>query len=225
MNSPTRYLPILAGTLAMVGLAGTANAATEVNIGGSSAGTNFATDVPLNLCDAGVSQAGPPPVNTLPSRYVSANGKLVTWVCQRGGADIIIRYAATSSIDGILKVSQPATNAASNMNFLDHTLTTGCTGPNVVTRPSDGKQYNDTINCGNGNTASLPAHMGAADVSGPSFHQNVGGVNVTPQTNPPRSTQTAIVPFSLFVGKGVVKVAAGAPAGQISGLSRLEIEA
>jgi hypothetical protein len=35
---------------------------------------------------------------------------------------------------------------------------------------------------------------------------------------------TAIVPFSLFVGKGVVKDVAGAPGGPITGLSRLEIE-
>jgi hypothetical protein len=34
----------------------------------------------------------------------------------------------------------------------------------------------------------------------------------------------AIVPFSIYVGKGVVKDVAGAPGGPIAGLSRLEIE-
>ena len=38
MRSPTRYLPILAGALALAGLAGTAEAQTALNLGGSSAG-------------------------------------------------------------------------------------------------------------------------------------------------------------------------------------------
>jgi hypothetical protein len=76
--------------------------------------------------------------------------------------------------------------------------------------------------------------MGASDVQGASFHQ-VGPVNPTPP-GPPitvsplndaslQSVQIAIVPFSMFVGKGVVKVSGGVPNGQIADLTRLEIEA
>src|SRR5574341_1597174 len=119
MKLTIQCLPILAGALALVGLAGTANAQTPLNMGGSSAGRNFATDVPLNLCDAA----------PLPSRFASADGNKITWTCKRSGLDVIMRYSATGSSDGVTKLLQPASNPASNMLFLDHTLTTGCTGP------------------------------------------------------------------------------------------------
>ncbi|MGC4097952.1 MAG: substrate-binding domain-containing protein [Nitrospira sp.] len=217
MRSSLRYMPILAGALAIAGWVGTAEAQTPLNIGGSSAGRNFATDVPLNLCDAA----------PLPNRFSSADGNKITWTCNRGGSPVIMRYSATSSSDGVNKLLQPASNPASNMLFLDHTLTAGCTGPVLTTRPSDSKQYNNTTGCGNGNTTNLPAHMGASDVQGASFHQ-VGpiGTSITPLDDSSlNSVPTAIVPFSIFVGKGVVKDVAGAPGGKISGLSRLEIEA
>lgn len=218
MRSTLKYMPVLAGALALAGWAGVAQAqTTELNAGGSSAGRNFATDVPLNLCDAA----------PLPSRYASADGNKITWVCNRGGSPVIIRYSATGSSDGVNKLLQPASNPASNMLFLDHGLTTGCTGPTVVARASDGKQYNNTTGCANTNTISLPVHLGASDVQGASFHQTGPvGTSVTPLDDSTlNSVQTAIVPFSLFVGKGVVRDVAGAPAGAISGLSRLEIEA
>jgi ABC-type phosphate transport system substrate-binding protein len=223
MNSTTRYLPILVGALALAGLAGTADAQTALNAGGSSAGRNFATDVPLNLCDQGT--IGTP--STYPNRYSTADGNKITWVCNRVGLPVIMRYSATGSSDGVNKLLQPASNPASNMLFLDHTLTTGCTGPTVTTRPSDGKLYNNTTGCNNANTISLPVHMGASDVQGASFHQ-VGpvGTSVTPLDDSTlNSVQAAIVPFTLFVGKGVVKDVAGAPGGPIAGLSRMEIEA
>ena len=217
MNSTPRYLPILAGALALAGLAGTAEAQTALNLGGSSAGRNFATDVPLNLCDAA----------PLPNRFSSADGNRTTWTCNRGGLPVIMRYSATGSSDGVNKLLQPAINPASNMLYLDHTLTTGCTGPTLTTRASDGKQYNNTINCANTNTISLPVHVGASDVQGASFHQSGPvGTSVTPLDDSTlNSVQTAIVPFSLYVGKGVVKDVAGAPGGPIAGLSRVEIEA
>jgi ABC-type phosphate transport system substrate-binding protein len=217
MKSTNRHLPILAATLALVGVAGAAQAA-ELNIGGSSAARNFMSDIPLNLCDA----------SPLPALYVSANNNLYTWVCKRSSADTIIRYSATGSSDGVNKLLQPTSNPASNMVFLDHTLTAGCTGPTLTTRPSDGKQYNKTINCANTNTISLGVNMGAADVAGSSFHQ-IGpiGTSVTALDDSTlNSVSTAIVPFSLYVGKGVVKLdsAGTAPNGPISGLSRLEVE-
>jgi hypothetical protein len=179
------------------------------------------TDVPLNLCDAGTSTAN------YPNRYASADGNKISWVCNRAGLPIIIRYSATGSSDGVTKLLQPASNPASNMLFLDHTLTTGCTGPTDTTRPSDSKHYNNTVNCANGNTISLPVHLGASDVQGASFHQ-VGpvGTTVTPLDDSTlNSVATAVVPFAIYVGKGVVKDVAGAPGGPISGLSRMEIEA
>jgi ABC-type phosphate transport system substrate-binding protein len=209
-------MTVIAGALALAGLAGTAEAQTVLNAGGSSAGRNFATDVPLNLCD-------PAP---LPSRFASADNNKITWTCNRGGSPVIMRYSATGSSDGVNKLLQPAANPASNMLFLDHTLTTGCTGPNVVARPSDGKQYNNTTGCNNGNTISLPVHLGASDVQGASFHQSGPlGTTVSPLDDSNlNSAVAAIVPFSIFVGKGVVKDVAGAPGGPIAGLSRLEIE-
>ncbi len=216
MKFTTQYMSVLAGALALAGLAGTAEAQTVLNAGGSSAGRNFATDVPLNLCDAA----------PLPSRFASADNNKITWTCNRGGSPVIMRYSATGSSDGVNKLLQLASNPASNMLFLDHTLTTGCTGPNVVARVSDGKQYNNTTGCNNANTISLPVHLGASDVQGASFHQaGPLGTTVSPLDDSNlNSVVTAIVPFSLFVGKGVVKDVAGAPGGPISGLSRLEVE-
>jgi len=216
MKSTTQYMTMLAGALALAGLAGTAEAQTALNAGGSSAGRNFATDVPLNLCD-------PSP---LPSRFASADNNKITWTCNRGGLPVIMRYSATGSSDGVNKLLQPTGNAASNMLFLDHTLTAGCTGPVVLARASDGKQYNNTTGCNNASTISLPVHLGASDVQGASFHQSGPlGTTVSPLDDSTlNSVVTAIVPFSLFVGKGVVKDVAGAPGGPITGLSRLEIE-
>ena len=210
-------LSLLSGALVLAGLAGIAEAQTAINLGGSSAGRNFATDVPLNLCDA----------SPLPNRYSSANGNLITWTCNRSGLAVIMRYSATGSSDGVNKLLQPASNPASNMNFLDHTLTAGCTGPTLTTRASDGKQYNNTINCANTNTISLPVHVGASDVQGASFHQSGPlGTSVTPLDDSGlTSVVTAIVPFSIYVGSGVVAVNPnGSIAGPISGLSRLQIE-
>jgi hypothetical protein len=218
MQPTLRYMPILAGTLAMAGFAGTANAVTEMNMGGSSAGKQFATDVPLNLCDAA----------PIPDRYSSADNNKVTWVCKRGGLDIILRYSATGSSDGVNKILATTGTPASKMDYLDHLLTTGCSGPTLTTRASDGKQYNNTINCNNGNITNLPTHMGASDVAGSSFHQ-VGpvGTFVNPLDDTTlNSVPTAIVPFSLFAAKGVVKLNATGtgPNGPIDGLSRLQIE-
>jgi PBP superfamily domain len=216
MKSTNRYLPILVGALALAGVGGVAQAQTPLNAGGSSAGRNFATDVPLNLCDAA----------PLPARFASADGNKISWICNRAGLPVIMRYSATGSSDGVTKLLQPASNPASNMLFLDHTLTAGCTGPVLTTRPSDSKQYNNTTGCANTNTISLPVHLGASDVQGASFHQ-VGplGTSVLPLDDSTlNSTVAAIVPFALYAGKGVVKDVAGAPGGPISGLSRLEIE-
>ncbi len=218
MRSTLKYMPALAGALAMAGLAGVAQAqTTELNGGGSSAARNFMTDIPLNLCD-------PSP---LPDRKASADGNRIVWSCNRGGLPIILRYSATGSSDGVNKLLQPASNPASNMAYLNTSVTTGCTGPTLTTRPNDGKQYNNTINCANTSVISLPVHMGASDVQGSSFHQ-VGpvGTIVNPLDDSTlNSVGTAVVPFSVYVGKGVVKDVAGAPGGPISGLSRLEIEA
>lgn len=226
MSRTLKYSVLCTGLLASLAVTDQVFAqATPLNIAGSSAGKQFATDVPLDLCD-------PASSGTTPHHYVTANANLHVWVCRRGGSDVVIRYAATSSNDGILKLLQPATDTASNVNFLDHTLTAGCTTVLGKTRPSDGRVYDDTTGCNNGNTLSLPVHMGAADVQGSSFHQT-GPVNPTPvvqnQLNDGalNSTPVVVVPFSLFVGKGVVKVdpVTGNPSGQIDGLSRLQVEA
>lgn len=228
MNATLKYSFLCTGLIAGLAVTGQAFAqSTPLNIGGSSAGKQFAGDVPLDLCDT-------PASGVTPHHYMSANQNLHVWTCKRNTADIIIRYSATGSSDGVNKLLQPATDPASNMNFLDHTVTTGCTTVLGKTRPSDGRVYDDTTGCLDTNTVSLPVHMGASDVQGSSFHQ-VGPVN--PPSGPPvtvnplndgslNSSPVVVVPFSLFVGKGVVKVdpVTGNPNGPISGLSRLEIE-
>ncbi len=218
MRSIVTSMPILAGALVVAGWAGTVDAQVPMNAGGSSAGRNFMSDIPLNLCD-------PSP---RPSRFATADGNKITWTCNRGGSPVIMRYSATGSSDGVNKLLQPPANAASNMLFLDHTLTAGCTGPVLVTRPSDGKQYNSTTGCSNGSTVSLPVHMGASDVQGSSFNQTGPlGTTVLPLNDSGLNSQAgAIVPFTIYAGKGVVKLnAAGTgPGGQIDGLSRLQIE-
>ena len=223
MRATLKYMPVLAGALALAGWAGVAQAqTTELNGGGSSAARNFMTDIPLNLCDAGTNPSN------YPNRYASADGNKITWVCTRTGSPIIIRYSATGSSDGVNKLLQPASNPASNMLYLDHTLTTGCTGPVDTIRPFDSKHYNNTTGCANTNTISLPVHMGASDVQGASFHQaGPLGTTVTALDDSTlNSVGTAVVPFSIYAGKGVVKLnAAGtAPNGAIDGLSRLQIE-
>jgi ABC-type phosphate transport system substrate-binding protein len=221
MTFTKQYLSILTGALALAGMAGTATAqTTPLDIGGSSAARNFMSDVPLNLCDK--------PQSPLPNRYATADNNKITWTCKRGGLPIIIRYSATGSSDGINKLLQPTTNPASNMDFLDHTLTTGCTGPAIVTRPSDGTQYNSTTGCNNGNTINLPVHMGASDVQGASFHQTgpIGTSVSALDDSTLNGVAVAIVPFSIYVGKGVVKLdsTGTSPNGKIDGLSRLQIE-
>lgn len=216
----------LLGLSSVLGLALTAEAQTVVNMGGASAGTPFATDVPLSLCD------GPPAA--LPTHYVNGplgspvitTGKLHTWTCLRSGASIIVRYSATGSSDGVKRLQQPEANPLSNMNFLDHTVTTGCTGPTLMTRPSDGKQFNEFVGC-TGGPVQLPVNIGWSDVAGSSFHQTGPvGTSVVPLDDSALiSTQVAIVPFSFLVGNGVQKVSGGTVQGKATSLSHYQVEA
>jgi len=217
-GSSPRYIQILIYALTLVGWSATTSAQVQLNMGGSSAARNFMTDIPLNLCD-------PSP---LPHRFSTADGSKITWACNRGGSPVIFRYSATQSADGINKLVWPVINPLSEMLFLNHTQTAGCTGPVLTTRPSDGKQYNNTTGCANTNTISLPTHMGVSDLQGASFHQTGPvGTSVSPLNDSSlASSASVIVPFSIYVGKGVVKLnaAGNAPAGPINGLSRLQIE-
>ena len=200
--------------------------AQVINMGGASAGTPFATEVPLNMCD-GIPAA-------LPTHYVNGpmgsptitTGKLHTWTCTRGGASITIRYSATGSSDGVKKLQQPEANALSNMNYLDHASLTGCTGPVLKTRPSDGKQYNEYTGC-TGGPVLLPVNVGWSDVGGSSFGQ-VGPVTtiVKPLDDSQLlSAQAAIVPFSFVVGNAVQKVSGGQVQGKVTSLSHYQVEA
>ncbi len=207
----------LAGLAVVVGLAGMAEAqVTEMNMGGSSAGKQFATDVPLNLCDA----------NPLPTHFASADLNRHTWICNRSGLPVMMRYSATGSSDGVTKVLAPTGSAGSLMAFLNHAAG-GCSTQVVVTRTSDGKQYNENANCPNGNTINLPVHMGASDTQGASFHQ-VGplGTVINPLDDSVlNSVVAAIVPFSIVLGSGVVQVTeVGLPDGPVQNLSRMQVE-
>lgn len=212
------------GIGSILGLALSAEAQTVVNMGGASAGTPFATEVPLNLCDAA----------PLPTHYVNGplgtptitTGKLHTWTCNRAGSPIIIRYSASGSSDGVRKLQQPEANALSNMPYLDHAPLTGCTGPTLKARPSDGKQFNEYTGC-TGGPVQLPVNVGWSDVAGSSFGQ-VGPITtiVKPLDDSALiSTQAAIVPFSFVVGNGVQKVSGGTVQGKVVSLSHYQVEA
>lgn len=212
------------GIGSILGLALSAEAQTVVNMGGASAGTPFATEVPLDLCD-------PAP---LPTHYVNGplgtptitTGKLHTWTCNRSGSPIIIRYSASGSSDGVKRLQQPEANALSNMPYLDHTTLTGCTGPTLKERPSDSKDYNEYTGCTAG-PVSLPVNVGWSDVGGSSFGQT-GPITTTVKPlddSALLSTQAAIVPFSFVVGNGVQKVSGGTVQGKVGSLSHYQVEA
>jgi hypothetical protein len=230
MRTLREFVPVVAGLLSFAAMVTTANATTPLNIGGSSAARNFMGQTPLNICDQ----------SPTPSYYITADNNRHTWVCTvttKGLSDtsVVIRYVATASADGITKLQVPTGDPASIMQFFDLTGTLGCTGPTLTTVGT--LQYNAFTNCSNTNITplvgpgALPVHMGASDVGGSSFGQS-GPLFTTPPITQPQLddstlnvTQTAVLPFSIFVGKGVVKVDAGGnPAGPISGLTRLELE-
>lgn len=216
---------LLAGIFAVH--AATANAQTvELNMGGSSAGTGFASSAPPKLFlpyDATTNPirhyvngdiVGPPAV---------AGGRLHVWtgllngaqVTGLGGRNAIIRYAATGSSDGIIRLQNNGaivqiTDPASNLTYLNHALLTGCTGPALVDADSNGTtDYEEFTGCQA--TVSLPVLLGASDVHGSSFHQTGP---VTTQVQPLAqelltSTQAAVVPFKLVLGNGVKKNVGG----------------
>jgi ABC-type phosphate transport system substrate-binding protein len=224
MTSKKKLSVALLGVGSVLGLALSAEAQTVVNMGGASAGTPFATEVPLSLCDA-----SPKPVhyvNGPTGSPVITTGKLHTWVCNRAGSPIIIRYSATGSSDGIIRVQQPEANSISNMNFLDHTVLTGCTGPTPKVRPSDSKQYDEYTGC-TGGPVQLPVNLGWSDVAGSSYGQT-GPLTTTVKPLDDSAllgTQVAIVPFSFVVGNGVQKVSGGAVQGKVTNLSHYQVEA
>lgn len=218
------FTAALAGLFSVGALAASVQAQTVINAGGASAGTPFATDVPLNLCDA----------SPLPVHYVNGpfgaptitSGKVHTWTCNRAGQPIIIRYSATGSSDGVKKLQQPESNALSNMNYLDHASLAGCVGPTTLTRPSDGKQYQEYTGC-TGGPVQLPVNVGWSDVHGSSFHQT-GPITTTVaplDQSALISTQVAIVPFAIVLGNGVQRVnSLNQVQGPVTNLSRLQVE-
>lgn len=191
-----------------------------LNMGGSSAGTGFATQVPLNILDQ---------IPNFPNHYVNGvtgsitAGKLHVWTGTRGGVPTIIRYSATGSSDGVLKLQQFVANAASNMTHLDHTSAAGCNAAVLLTRPSDGKQYYEVTDCTA--TTVQPSTLGASDVHGASFHQ-VGPITaiVKPlDQSMLTSVQAAIVPFKFVLGAGVRRNVGGVLV-NVDSLTRTEIE-
>ena len=87
----------------------------------------FATDVPLDLCDA-----APAPQAAFPAPTITRSSGLG----KRGGLDVIMRYSATGSSDGVNKLLQLASDPASEMLQLNHALTTLCTFLTLTTRVS-----------------------------------------------------------------------------------------
>jgi len=197
-----------------------------LNAGGSSAATPFMTQVPLNLLDQ---------APNLPIHYVNGDiaspvitsGKLHVWTGSRAGVPTIIRYSATGSSDGILKLQNPTSDTAhSYMHYLDHLASTCTSGPNLLTRAADGKQYYEYTGCNTIVAGDLPVTMGAADVAGSSFGQ-VGPITTVVKPldqSMLTSNQAAIVPWQFIVGEHVKKNVGGVLV-PVTGLNRTEIEA
>ena len=186
-----------------------------LNGGGSSAATPFMSEVPLQILD----QSPHYPVH-----YVNGNGKRHVWTGTRSGVATILRYEATGSADGIQKLQVPTSNAGSNMTFVDHTSSTGCSAPSL--KVSHLRSYFEYTGCSA--TTAQPMTMGMADVAGGSFHQSSPGPTGTITKTPISmtgltSTQVAMVPWSFVVGPAVQKMVSGTPQ-NITGLSRTQIE-
>jgi len=215
----------LAGLVAAMSV-GTPAQGVDLNMGGSSAATPFASIVPVTLCDAGTA-----------TQYINGtmgtitSGKLITWSCTRTGlGPIVIRYSATGSSDGIKKLQQPESNPLSNMNFLDHTVFPGtCSGsPNNKSLIIGGTLYTWTQYTGcTGGPLSLPVQVGWADVGGSSFHQTGPITTVVKPLDDSALivNKTAIVPFSFVLGNGVQRLnAAGTQViGKVNSLSQDQI--
>ncbi|HTN43818.1 MAG TPA: hypothetical protein VMN77_08490 [Nitrospiria bacterium] len=197
-----------------------------LNTGGSSAATPFMTQVPLNMLDQ---------TPNLPIHYVNGNitspvtitaGKLHVWTGTRAGVPTIFRYSATGSSDGVLKLQNPTSDSRSLMHYLDHLASTCSSGPTLLTRAADGKQYYEYTGCNTIIAGDLPMTMGMADVAGSSFHQ-VGPVTTVVKPldqSMLTSAQAAIVPWQLLVGEHVKKNVGGVLQ-PVVGLNRTEIEA
>lgn len=218
MNSSLKYMPILAGLLVMAGWSGAseAQAQTVLNMAGSSAARHFAGEVPADLCDAAPT----------PTRYTSSDGNNIVWDCQRGGVPHLIRYAASASANGIKAADPTVPGAIAGIAQLDHAAAT-CT--NGGTQTIGGKTVNIQSNCSLTFTAPVQVHVGLSDVQGSSFGQS-GPILPPPAVSQPALASaitpvpTAVVPFALFLGKNVVKVTGGAPSGQVTNLTRTQIE-
>lgn len=156
---------------------------------------------------------------------IITSGKILIWVCKRtvGGTtfDVVMAYSATGSGDGVRKVAQDITQNASKMNFFNHNVP-NCTVTNVQrTRPSDSKLYLENTDCvGDGPIQTIGSvtartadakgiNVGWSDVEAAAFHQcgpGTGAANCTAGLPvPAQSDVTAITPFAIVVGNGLVR--------------------
>jgi ABC-type phosphate transport system substrate-binding protein len=215
------FVSLIAWVLLAGILAPSANAATEINGTGSSAGTPFASFVPLVLCDQ-----SPTPVHYVNGLWGGfAAGAQHVWVCKRGGADVIFRYHGTRSGDGPNKTKATFGSGGDNQIQLDINNLTGCTGPNNLT--FNGRSYQEFTGCTNSVGVNFPTHYGFSDVRGSSFHQSGppgSFINPIDEGNLVRQT-AAVVPFDIVLGTGVVQPTTdGKVAGPVTSLSRLQVE-
>ena len=157
MKHQKKWIMMLAGVLAAGAVS--AHAQVVINMGGSSAGTGFATNVPPRLFKAhsvapvthyingtilGAPDADP---NTSGTQASITAGRMHVWAGTLDGTATgnpaldglagVIRYTATGSADGIRKLQNQtaptslyAVDAQPGfMTFLDHTIATGCGAP------------------------------------------------------------------------------------------------
>jgi hypothetical protein len=201
MKHPKKWIMMLVGLLAAGAVSAQAQT-VEITMGGSSAGTGFATQVPPNLFKThsggtpivhyvnGLISCTPTPCdvdpNTSGNQTSITGGKLHVWTGTLDGTKTgvpaldgkagIIRYAATGSADGIRKVENQTTKVPYGLadagGFM--TFLDHTSGCSApVNVDLDGDTVTDYQQTTDcTSTFSGPLYLGAADVEGGSFGQS-----------------------------------------------------
>jgi ABC-type phosphate transport system substrate-binding protein len=265
MNSPRLSMALLAGVASVFGAAASAHAQAVVNIAGASAAKPFVEEVPVTLCDNPTGPAptlrsgapipeifmdGPagPPQNRL------ANSKFITWRCQAinvvGRPNIIIRYQATGSGDGIRKVNARPTlpngdpnPVARQVYVLENPGACGAPIDEVDTLGRTRRFYPSCTQFSpNPNTDPAGAYvvnLGVSDVAPSSYGQRsqqsaTQFIDFPPQADDNLTLLAPVVtPFSIVVGSavklvnpdGTVKTSPTNPQGRVRNLTQLQVEA
>jgi hypothetical protein len=232
------------GLLTVAALADSVNAQTVINGVGSSAGRQFAGGIPVAMC-LDESSGAPRPIHYR-SGTTDSNSNRHTWICNITytsvanpaisftNAPVIIRYEATESGDGFVRLSGQYGTAQTAL----YITTAGTCGPaNTVTinrapHPDASFTFDEHSSCTE--ATSLATNFGASDVRAAAFGQTGPiGVSFPPAGQAPVSEAglsteaVAALPFAMFIGNGIFDRtgAGGTPGQQVNNLTREQVVA